>query len=254
MSRYDQEYQAHFTGLRGYRLFAYGGYYAKNVHYNPIRTEILVGPTSYLGRTETIWLKELNQFSKELFNSKKFTFIHVRDLYWNYDLQDLANHPAIVLFPYASMTYSLVDYYVANIPMFIPSIELFSKYKTVVDRSIKFGSYCGTDNVDIEAHLSTIHKYSPNSDSTIPLQYWLKYSDYFQWPFVTVFRSWEDLLEKLNTLNLTLISENMRWFNGLREADLLENWCKVIKKLNKTQMPSSYEESLKYFNMNDFQV
>jgi hypothetical protein len=24
MSRYDEEYQAHFTGLRGYRIFAYG--------------------------------------------------------------------------------------------------------------------------------------------------------------------------------------------------------------------------------------
>lgn len=250
MSKYDQEYQAHFTGLREYRLFAYGGYYAKDVRYNPIRKEILVGPTSYLGTRETIWLEELNKFAKPY--NKKFS--HVRDLYWNYDLQDLANHPAIVVFPYASMTYSLVDFYIAKIPMFIPSIELFTKYKTVADRNVNYGPYCGGKNVDIEPHASTIHKYSPNNDSDIPLQYWLKYSDYFQWPFVTVFRSWSDLVEKLDTLNLTLISENMKWFNGLRESDLLENWCKILKRLNKTQMPSSYDESLKYFNMKDFQV
>jgi hypothetical protein len=43
MSRYDEEYMAHFSGLRQYRLYAYGGYYAKHVKYDPFRKEILVG-------------------------------------------------------------------------------------------------------------------------------------------------------------------------------------------------------------------
>ena len=250
MSKYDQEYQAHFTGLRGYRLFAYGGFYAKNVVYNPIRTEYLVGPTSYIGIREKSWLRDLNNYA----GSFGMKFRHVRDVYLHYTLQDLANHPAVIIFPYASMSYSLVDMYIAKIPMFVPSIEIFAKYKTVVDRNVKFGAYCGSHNVDIDPHESTIHEYSPNDNEYFSSKYWLKYSDYFQWPFVTVFSSWEDLVLKLQGLNLTRISEKMNWFNGLRETDLLENWCQIIKRLNKTQIPRSYNESLKYFNIDDFQV
>jgi hypothetical protein len=43
MSQYDVEYMAHFTGLRQYKLFAYGGFYAKNIIYNTTKEEILVG-------------------------------------------------------------------------------------------------------------------------------------------------------------------------------------------------------------------
>ena len=250
MSKYDEEYQAHFTGLRGYRLFAYGGFYAKNVVYNPIRTEYIVGPTNYIGKREKTWIKDLDNYARQ-FGMK---FRYVRKVYRHYKLQDLANHPAVVIFPYASMTYSLVDLYIAKIPMFVPSIEVLAKYKTVNDRNIKHPPYCGPENVDIDPHESTIHDYTPNSDDYLPLKYWLKYSDYFQSPFVTVFDSWQDLIEKLQRLNLTRISENMKWFNGVRETDLLNNWCQIIKRLNKTQIPSSYNESLKYFNIEDFQV
>lgn len=61
VGKYAEEYQAHFTGLRGYRLWAYGGFYAKNVKYNPIRSEILIGPNrlSPLGKR---WLKDLKKF------------------------------------------------------------------------------------------------------------------------------------------------------------------------------------------------
>lgn len=250
MSRYDEEYQAHFTGLRGYRLYAHGAYYAKNVRYNPIKPEILVGPTSYLGSAEQVWLRELNTFSARF--NLKFKFI--RDVYRRYELQDLANHPAVVIFPYAAMSYSFVDFYAAKIPIFVPSIEILTAYKTVSDRNVKYGPYCGAKCIDLSPHPNTTHKLSPNDDSDEPLKYWLKYADYYQWPFVNVFRTWRELVDKLRALNLTEVSDNMTWFNRLKEADLLENWCQVLRGLNKTQMPRSYDHALKYFNIKDFQV
>ena len=252
MSKYDHEYQAHFTGLRGYRLYAHGTYYAKNVHYNPIRPEFLVGPTSYLGSREKQWLNELNEFSQPY--QMKFKF--VRDLYYNYDLQDLANHPAVVIFPYAAMSYSFVDFYAARIPIFVPSIEIFAKYKTISDRNVKYGSYCGPECLDLEPDINSIHaNLSPNDDENeLALKHWLKYSDFFQWPFVNVFRSWSELVEQLRTLDLREISENMAWFNRIKEADVLENWCQILRRLNKTRVPSSYDEALRYFQMKDFQV
>lgn len=253
MSRYDLEYQAHFTGLRGYRLYAFGGYYAKHVHYNPIRSEFLVGPTSYLGNHEKQWLVELNQFAAP----HQLEFRFVRDVYRRYDLQDLANHPGVVIFPYAAMSYSFVDFYIAQIPIFVPSIEILAKYKTVVDRNVKYGSYCRSDTDDIQPDPNSAHgRLSPNDDENeTALKYWLKYADYFQWPFVSVFRSWQELVDMARDRSrLRQISQNMRWFNRLKEADLLENWCQILKKLNKTQLPRSYDESLRYFGFKDFQV
>ena len=83
----------------------------------------------------------------------------------------------------------------------------------------------------------------------------MQYADYYRWPYVTVFDSWPDLIEKLQTLDLKKISESMKAFNKIRQAYVLDNWCKIIRSLPKDQpIPSSYEESLKYFDMTSVQI
>ena len=83
----------------------------------------------------------------------------------------------------------------------------------------------------------------------------MNFSEYYQMPFVTVFNSWSDLILKLKTTDLKQISENMKNFNKIREADLLDNWCRIIKsKSEKATVPKSYEEALKYFNTDTFTV
>ena len=83
------------------------------------------------------------------------------------------------------------------------------------------------------------------------LAYWLQYADYFQWPFVTIFDSLEDLAQKLNTLDLREISRKMKQHNKIREADLLNNWCRITKKLSDEQnIPTSYKKALQSFDIN----
>jgi hypothetical protein len=222
MSRYDAEYRAHFTGLKGYRLYAYGGFYAKDIKYNPIRSEILVGPTNGISNPDL--------YNQIVSQSRDFTFKKVRDLYPRYTLNQLAEHRAIVIFPYAVMSYSIIDFYIANLPIFVPSISLMSKpKKCIFDRSIRYEAYCG--NVKDIASNRSKHSFSPNSDEDADYEYWVQYADYYQWPFVTVFDSVEDLFFKLKTLDLKQISENMRKFNKYRETDLLDKWCKILRNL-----------------------
>ena len=250
MSKYDREYLTHFTGLLGYRLYAYSGFFVKNVEYNPIRDEILVGPVSWLGDLGLNLLNEL----KSIGSKKKLIFEYIRKLYPTYSLNQLANHPAVVIFPYAVMTYSIVDFYVSNLPIFVPSIEFLTKNKNVVDRSIHYSPYCGHFS-DIDPHVSSIHKFNPNDDNDEPYKYWLKYADYFQWPYVTVFDNYDDLIEKLNTVDLKKISEKMKAYNKIKETDLLDNWCQIIKKTPKFQsIPSNYNEAMNYFNLTNVQI
>ena len=113
--------------------------------------------------------------------------------------------------------------------------------------AIKISIYCGpVDDVERLLNVSS-HKFSPNDESNEPYEYWLRFADYFQWPFVTVFESNEDLVDKLRRLDLKEISEKMKRFNYVKEADLLDNWCRVLKKEDdKAKIPVSYEEALDY--------
>jgi hypothetical protein len=122
------------------------------------------------------------------------TFNHIRELYPQYTLQNLASHRAIVLFPYAVMPYSIVDFYASNMPIFVPSIDFLIKYKNLNVRTIKLSVYCGENSQDINGFNRTNHPFSPYDDSPDAQTYWFKYADYFHWPYVTVFESFDDLI------------------------------------------------------------
>ena len=238
MSKYDTEYQFHYTGLRGYRLYGYGGYYSKDVVYKPVDKIILVGPTTHLGPAGEHKLKELNQFSQKV--SAGFDFRKIRNYYTQYSLKQLATHRAIVVFPYAVMTYSIIDFYVSNIPLFFPSIKLLTQWKNVYDRTVDAPFYCGrTFNISFHPKHSNLsqHPHNTNDDGDEAYSYWLQYADYFDWPFVTVFDSWQDLIDKLNQVDLNEISQNMKKFNLVKETDLLDNWCKISRDLKTPVIP-----------------
>jgi hypothetical protein len=248
MSRYDREYTFHYTGLKEFRLYAFGGFYSKNIKYNPIRKEILVGPTNGLGTSGYKMLHELNEYCRNI--SSKYVFKHIREIYSKYTLSQLANHRAIVLFPYAVSTYSVNDFYVSNIPLFIPSIKMLIKLKSFNDRTIQH--YCGNHIKILDPFNNTYHKFDPNDDSDEHIEYWLQYADYYEWPFVTVFNSWDDLIDKLDKTNFTLTSDKIKRFNKIKETDLLNNWCKILKKINRSTIPENYYKSLEYFNTSSF--
>jgi hypothetical protein len=178
-------------------------------------------------------------------------FKFIRELYSHYTPQQLANHRAVILFPYAVMTYSITDFYDSTIPIFIPSIEFLTKFKlNMNERTVKFGHFCGNDADEIKPHTDSAHKYSPNDDSDDAFRHWISYADYFQWPYVTVFYSFDDLFIKLKTLDLREISNKMKSYNRVKEAHLLDNWCRVLKHETRNSiMPKSFQEALVYFNM-----
>jgi len=199
-------------------------------------------------------LEELTQRS-----NGQFVFKHIRALYPRFTFEQLAGHRAIVLFPYATMSYSIVDFYAINMPIFVPSAEFLIKLNILGERRLQSES-CRkmpdpvTFDRQLENNLSTTHPFSPNSDEYSALKYWLQFADYYVWPFVTVFDSFEDLMEKLKAADLARISRKMRAHNLVRETDLLNNWCRLTKGIGKSpKTPASYEEALAYYNVKSFE-
>ena len=195
--------------------------------------------------------KELLDYAKQF--KPNFIFKKIYDLYPFYTLSQLANHRAIVLFPYAVMTYSITDFYAAKIPIFVPSVELMKEWNILHDR-IDTSYYCEMNKEHILPSKYTTHRFNPNEDTWDHFKYWVNFADYFEWPFITIFQSWNDLFHKLETLDLKAISQNMEKHNKIREADLLINWCKLIKSLNSSVMPNSFKEALDYFNISNLNL
>lgn len=170
-------------------------------------------------------------------------FFRVRELYPYYKLQDLSNHPAVIFFPNSETSYSIMEFYIARVPIFVPSMRALIKEGGLINER-----NCRSSSSSYSSYFT--HK----NDN-----YWLQYSDFYQLPFITEFDSWSDLINKLNNVDLNAIREKMEWFNKLREADLLENWCRLLKSPkfhsgNFSHIPTSYNESLKYFEVDRFEV
>ena len=62
---------------------------------------------------------------------------------------------------------------------------------------------------------------------------WLSLSDYYQWPYVRLFDSWEELFTMLATDNFHEISENMKSFNAFSEDYVRNEWLTILNNIDR---------------------
>lgn len=105
------------------------------------------------------------------------------------------------------------------------------------DRSVISTYYCGEKfnlDVDFKKNESSHHPYSPNTVFGFNPEaemYWLQFSDFYDWPFVQYFDSYEDLVNKYKALNLQEVSQGMLSAYALRQRDTFNEWCEVLPLL-----------------------
>jgi len=69
----------------------------------------------------------------------------------------------------------------------------------------------------------------PNEYNSLDsLYFWSQWWDMYVMPHITYFNSLKDLREKLSTMDLRKISENMRAHNQIRKASALKKWAEFI--------------------------
>ena len=233
--RYDQEYIKYYTGLDAIFLPVNSLWYAGNAtKFTQNRTEILVGPLQHHSHPLIT-----NMTSAAVALNTSFRFSTVKSLYGNYELQQIANHRAVVLFPYAVLSYGITELYALGIPMFVPSIEFIFKLKLVYDRTLLDPFYCGgrLKFADLpKQHPNSNHPYSPD-DTVSPeaIHYWLQFADYYQLRHIQTFSSWTDLILKLSKANFTEIHEKMEQENVRRKADLISKWKQIFDQIDPNQ-------------------
>ncbi|CAF4662338.1 unnamed protein product, partial [Rotaria sp. Silwood2] len=126
--------------------------------------------------------------------------------------------------------------YRMNIPLFFPSLDLLTEwhytYRVVNERTwdgisgdvknaSKISGVLGSDIPD------------PNNEfDRNAIRYWLKFSDFYQWPHIIYFNSTDELVIKLKTTNLAQVSSNMKVYNANVRKHLFEQWRQILQRTN----------------------
>ena len=168
--------------------------------------------------------------------SVEFKFETIAKTYLTgYSNGDLSTHPAIVVISYQVSTMNLFEMYRLGIPLFFPSLKLlcewYGAHHIMWERQYgqpdRLADLIGTDTDWPD----------PNAESEESFRFWVKLSDWYVWPHIQHFDSWESLVDKLNRMSrsdLEGISRKMMAHNRQQKAELVEDWTGVFARMKPT--------------------
>ncbi len=208
MGVYDQQYLYYFTGHQVPVLSSSSLGYAFNrtQFFQGKRPEILVGPL------------QVSKVPKALIaaGGSKYTFASAKKLYSFFKLQDIADHRAVVLLPYAILSYGITELYALGIPIFVPTVDFLMELGIATDTQVSSNFYCGPQWQPPPKHINAPHPYSPESRDPAAVQYWLKFADFYTWPHIATFTSWDDLIQQLDRTDFQAVHDAMEVVNRKR--------------------------------------
>ena len=236
-SVYDQQYFRYYTGLDPLPLYSFTGLYSRNNPYRPTKDEIL-----YLSRMGN------NLADKLVAQVKKFKIVNTYKMYPRYEFSDLVSDRAMVYFPYAVMSFKLVEYYALGIPLFMPSPKFFrTTHSFGPDRAV-ITHGCGNKALAdaMKPHPTNTHPYSPNELGGEAEYYWLQFGNFYQWPHITYFDDMQELEQKLEEADFDLIHDLMMKEIKQKWSALSETWCEALQGVDTgRKVPQDYDTSIK---------
>lgn len=135
---------------------------------------------------------------------------------------------------------SLFEFYRMGLPLFVPSPILLTKWhmKYGVLNERTWSTVFGRSPRD---SLSVIKRHG-NSNSTLrsdpndemnenSVLEWISLADFYQWPHITLFKSWEDLFVLLITTDLSKISLQMHKYNLQEGRRIKVTWSEILSKI-----------------------
>lgn len=233
-NRYDAEYIKHFTGLNVPVLPSLCLYVDST--YKPSKQEILIGP-GRLSPGAAKLIAELQRTVKSSQKAKGLEFVKIRDLYKKYEYADLAQHRAILLIPYQVSIMSIFEYYTMGIPLFAPSLELLVRWQLdhLVMRELSWNCATGRckEHSAIAHDTASSHTCDPNDILNEEcLRQWLKYADFYQWPGIVLFDSWDDLFAKIAESDLDSIHKVMVLYKEEQINRTLSMWRHILQSIS----------------------
>ncbi len=271
-NKYDLEYIKYFTNIHNVLLLpSYCGYIQNR--YLPTRPEILIAPARGVNsKLAKELFDELGLYQKSTTinkNSYELKIVHIRDLYSYFKYTDISSHPALIILPYQISFMSFFEFYRMEIPMFVPTPELLAKwhllYGCLNERSWStvYGMPSSNSAINKHQNSSSNFKFDPNNELDYnAILEWIKLADFYEFPHIIQFSSWNELFSLLVTTDLNGISKKMKEFNVEEYVKVIDSWNIALENIIRgkkykrsafssnsisndcNQMPLSYDDAL----------
>ena len=249
--KYDAEYINYYSGLKvDYIYSSTALMYNPPIKYSPTTKEYLFAPfkknSFYNNYSQII----SNTCKKSNFSCPVVNIRKNKKRFFTYS--DINKYKAVIVFPYAVLSYYLADLITAAIPMFVPSPSFIVNNKIGIDMKARDVFYCGNRFQEPPKHPKSIHLYSPEDYSKKATEYWLQFASYYT-PCTIVFNSITHLVKLMKSTNYSKVYEcNLKYRKHIIEHNEME-WKKLFKRIQvDRRMPESVSESLKWYGETSF--
>lgn len=131
-----------------------------------------------------------------------------------------------------------------NIPLFVPDPDLLSKWQLthrVMDERTWEGVYKRFKAKSaIPQHENSNIPFDPNNEhDQAAIRYWIGFADFYQWPYITRFHDWDDLIAKIEGADLQAVSDKMQSYNSQTKQNLFDTWSAIFHKMFKDIPPAA---------------
>lgn len=247
---YDYHHIRYYTGMKVPIIYSSSLFsYKQPDTYRPTRSEYLVGPFK---RDKVPFESELNAYCKNS-SLKDCSFTTAKRVFGSgWTIEDLASFKAAILFPYATLSYFMNDLFVACVPIFVPSPRFLNELRLMTAVTATHFCHGSYQISSLSGAGASSYPYNPESEDVKARAYWNQFSTFYS-PATTTFDSWEDLMDKLNTVNLT----DKFWLRKKENQEIMANnvreWKKLFEVIDpKAEMPVSYEDARAKFGVDEF--
>jgi hypothetical protein len=193
----------------------------------PYRTNLNMKRDGSISNFESSFLIDQIRLQQKLHNTELHFFSEIFPKGYMYE--DLVKFRAIIFIPYQSSTISFFEFYRLNIPLFCPSKSLLIKWHRD-NKEFMWERIYGwpTKLAETDKNHSLFNAPNPNSNTEDSFEFWVKYSDWFTFPHVQLFDSFEHLMDILKSANFFDISSNMEKHNTEQRRKLVSTWKKIF--------------------------
>lgn len=244
---YDAEYIRYFAGVRPLYLPSYCGYVTQGAAYRPDFSKPVLfarnhnNPKNIFDQAHRAVAHETprqHTADRAPLAAARLQFVRTEDAFpGRFEYSEVARHPAVVIVPYTKSVMSFFELYRLNIPIFAPSLKLLVKwerdYSVLAERIYWKRAPRPVAYEDVTA-LSPNTRAKPRA-----LRHWLALCDFYQFPNVTYFDSWEELLGLLRSAPLNDISAAMSRANDRQLTDIRSSWRQVFKRMFRGEPPGA---------------
>ena len=203
---YDAKYIEHYTGLKNVPVVpSFPTIIDAETYTASERSEVILGP----------WASPQEGLDA-LYAAVRSAASHtLKKASWNWDRtapQSNSKTRAIVHVPREMSSTRFFQDYASGVPIFCPSQKMLLQ-------------------LEAQHHVLSNKAFAHGSVASEPLTAWLRYADYYQWPHVTLYDSWEDLVLKLDQDDdyFQKTSAAMTSFTFTMRAQLLAEWAKILR-------------------------